>query len=77
MHHSSPVTLRKIAPEANMHRQYTVAVTLDLFGTPLVTCRWGRIGTAGQTRQYVCATIKDAEQMAGQTGSAFPCTHQL
>ncbi len=66
MNHSSPVTLRKVAPDANMHRQYTVTVTCDLFGTPLVICRWGRIGTAGQTREYVCATIEDAQEMAAR-----------
>ncbi len=66
MNHSSPVTLRKVAPDANMHRQYTVTVSRDLFGTPLVICRWGRIGTAGQTREYVCASIEDAEEMAAQ-----------
>lgn len=66
MNHSSPVTLRKVAPDANMHRQYTVTVTVNLFGTPLVICRWGRIGTAGQTREHVCATIEDAKEMAAR-----------
>ena len=66
MDRSSPVTLRKVALDANMHRQYTVTVTVDLFGTPLVICRWGRIGTAGQTREHVCATIEDAQAMAAQ-----------
>ena len=39
MHHRSPVTLRKVVPNANLHRQYTVNVVCDLFGTPLVICR--------------------------------------
>ena len=58
------VTLRKIDSELNMRRQYRVSVERDLFGTWSVTCRWGRIGTAGQTQQHPCRLRAEAETLA-------------
>ena len=60
----SSVTLFRVAPAANMHRQYTVSVGHDLFKTPLVTCRWGRIGKSGQKRVHVCRTLEQAKLLA-------------
>lgn len=60
------VTLFKEAPEANMRRQYNIEVVRDLFGAAVVTCRWGRIGTRGQGREYVCANIGEAQALAAQ-----------
>ncbi len=60
------VSLRRIVPSANMFRQYTVTVGRDLFGLPMVTCRWGRIGQPGQVRQHVCDTVEEAQALAAK-----------
>ena len=63
--YSTPcITLRRVVPETNTRRQYTVSVRRDLFGTPVVVCRWGRIGQAGRMRTHVCASIDAAEALA-------------
>ena len=63
--YSTPcVTLRRVVPETNTRRQYMVSVGRDLFGTPVVVCRWGRIGQAGRMRTHVCASIDAAEALA-------------
>ena len=54
MNELSCVTLRKVDASKNMARQYSVAVCRDLFGTPVVVCRWGRIGRAGRS-SHKCA----------------------
>jgi predicted DNA-binding WGR domain protein len=64
MNELSCVTLRKVDSSKNMARQYSVAVCRDLFGTPVVVCRWGRIGRAGRSRQQVCASLEDAQALA-------------
>ena len=58
------VTLRKVDPSKNMARQYSVAVCRDLFGTPVVVCRWGRIGRAGRSNQHVCGSLEKAQVLA-------------
>lgn len=35
-------------PSRNIHRQYRISASLDLFGAIIVETRWGRIGAAGQ-----------------------------
>ena len=63
--YSTPcVTLRRVVPETNTRRQYMVSVGRDLFGTPVVVCRWGRIGQARRMRTHVCASIDAAEALA-------------
>jgi len=37
----------------NIRRDYWVWRSTDLFGQNMVEWRWGRIGTAGQTRRVV------------------------
>ena len=66
MNELSCVTLRKVDPSKNMARQYSVAVCRDLFGTPVVVCRWGRIGRAGRSSQHVCGSVEEAEALAGE-----------
>ena len=64
MNELSCVTLRKVDPSKNMARQYSVAVCRDLFGTPVVVCRWGRIGRAGRSSQQVCGSLEEAQALA-------------
>ena len=61
---TSPIILQRVVPETNTRRQYTVLVGRDLFGAPVVVCRWGRIGQAGRMRTHVCASIDAAEALA-------------
>ena len=61
---TSPITLRRVVPETNTRRQYVVSVGRDLFGMPVVVCRWGRIGQAGRMRTHVCASMDAAEALA-------------
>ncbi len=58
------ITLQRVVPETNTRRQYTVAVGQDLFGTPVVVCRWGRIGQAGRMRTHVCRSMDAARTLA-------------
>jgi predicted DNA-binding WGR domain protein len=64
MNELSCITLRKVDPSKNMARQYSVAVCQDLFGTPVVVCRWGRIGRAGRSNQRVCTSLEEAQALA-------------
>src|SRR5688572_20338144 len=64
MNELSCVTLRKVDPSKNMARQYSVAVCRDLFGTAVVACRWGRIGSAGRSCQHVCSSLEEAQALA-------------
>ena len=64
MNELSCVTLRKVDPSKNMARQYSVAVCRDLFGTPVVVCRWGRIGRPGRSSQHVCGSLEKAQVLA-------------
>jgi len=43
--------LRRINPERNMARFYSMDIERDLFGHVILVRRWGRIGTAGRTRE--------------------------
>ena len=58
------ITLQRVVPETNTRRQYAVSVGWNLFGTPVVVCRWGRIGQAGQMRTHACASIDAAQALA-------------
>ena len=89
MNELSCVTLRKVDPSKNMARQYSVAVCRDLFGTPVVVCRWGRIGRAGRTNQRVCGSLEEAQALAEElvekrsrrghsdTGDGTACTARV
>ncbi len=45
-----PVLLTRVNPSCNMHRFYSLALAVSLFGECGVVRHWGRIGTSGQTR---------------------------
>ena len=44
--------LQRIDHSKNMARSYELSVQLGLFGDVALTRHWGRIGSAGQTREY-------------------------
>ncbi|WP_256443886.1 MULTISPECIES: WGR domain-containing protein [Brucella/Ochrobactrum group] len=43
---------RKIVPERNMKRYYSITLTKTLFDEWCIVCIWGRLGGGGQSRQY-------------------------
>ena len=45
-----PVLLTRVNPSCNMHRFYSVALAVGLFGDYGVVRHWGRIGASGQSR---------------------------
>lgn len=45
------IHLQAFAPERNVARRYSIALSSDLFGHWIVELRWGRIGTKGQGRR--------------------------
>ncbi|MGG7582227.1 WGR domain-containing protein [Rhizobium sp. Nf11,1] len=47
----------------NMARFYALAIEATLFGTPCLTRRWGRIGTAGQAMVHHFDKEEDAVHM--------------
>ena len=47
----------------NMARFYALSIELTLFGTPCLTRRWGRIGSAGQTMVHHFDREEDAVQL--------------
>jgi len=44
------VQMTRIRPERREWRFYRLEIVTDLFGTLLLQCSWGRIGTDGQQR---------------------------
>jgi predicted DNA-binding WGR domain protein len=58
--------LHRIDKTRNMARGYELSVQPGLFGDVAVTRHWGRIGTAGQTREYWFDT-EDAAQKDADT----------
>jgi predicted DNA-binding WGR domain protein len=44
------VMLRRIDPDKNMARFYSMEVERDLLGRVVLVRRWGRIGSTGKTR---------------------------
>ena len=47
----------------NMARFYALAIEPTLFGTPCLTRRWGRIGTAGKALMHHFDKEEDAVRM--------------
>ncbi len=47
---ADPVHLTRVDPSCNMRRFYSLTLAVSLWGEHGVVRRWGRIGTAGQTR---------------------------
>jgi predicted DNA-binding WGR domain protein len=57
---TGPVHLRRIDPEQNMRRFYTLAIQPTLFGGASVIRNWGRIGTSGQSMMETFDSSEDA-----------------
>lgn len=56
--------LHRVDKARNMARRYELSVQLGLFGDVAVIRHWGRIGTAGQTKEYWFADEAGATVMA-------------
>jgi len=46
------ILLQRIDQSRNMARSYELSLQPGLFGDVALTRHWGRIGSAGQTREY-------------------------
>lgn len=54
--------LKKINPEKNQYRFYTVRVTPSLFNEWILIREWGRIGSGGTLRNNIFSTEEEALQ---------------
>jgi predicted DNA-binding WGR domain protein len=52
--------LKKVDPEQNQFRFYTIAVVQTLFGEWAVVREWGRLGQAGTVREIWFDTKEEA-----------------
>ncbi|MFP1132878.1 WGR domain-containing protein [Asticcacaulis sp. W401b] len=57
--------LRRIDQARNMARSYEVSVQPGLFGDVAVVRHWGRIGTAGQSKEFWFTDEVQADEMIG------------
>ena len=55
-----PVHLRRINPDQNMWRFYSLAIQQTLFGGASLVRDWGRIGSRGQSMMETFDTSADA-----------------
>lgn len=56
------ITLYKTDPAKNVFRFYHLDIQADLFGSPCLIRRWGRIGKAGQMKTVPLPTLEAAKQ---------------
>jgi len=56
------VVLHKRDPEQGIARFYSLMIERDLFGTVRLVRTWGRIGTNGQEKVEMFATVIEAGQ---------------
>ena len=50
----------RVDPQHNMHRFYSLSMTIDLFGMPVVCREWGRIGREGRCQRQAFSCADDA-----------------
>ena len=55
-----PIHMRRIDPQQNMQRFYSLAIQPTLFGGASVIRNWGRIGTNGQSMMETFDEADDA-----------------
>ena len=58
--------LEAVDRSRNIARQYSVALSQDMFGISIVEFSWSRIGTRGQSRRVSFAKQRDAERFVAQ-----------
>ena len=56
--------LHRVDKDLNMARRYELPVQRGLFGDVAVVRHWGRIGAAGQTKEYWFASEPEASALA-------------
>ena len=56
---SSWIRFERVAPDRNRYREYSIAISRDLFGEWAVVRSWGRIG--GQQRVKVTCLLQQHE----------------
>lgn len=59
------IHLRRYDPTRNMARFYRVTLEATLFGEIVIRRNWGRIGTRGQSREFVVPTMEVALRVMG------------
>lgn len=68
------IHLQALAPERNVARGYSIALSSDLFGHWIVELQWGRIGTKGQGRRISfpdeCAVLRFVRSVLSRRASA-------
>ena len=60
------IWLEAVDRSRNIARQYSVALSQDMFGISIVEFSWSRIGTRGQSRRVSFAKQRDAERFVAQ-----------
>lgn len=78
------LTLEAHNPARNHHRRYELMIGRDLFGTWMLTIRWGRIGTLGQSQRFASRNPRELQQimrdrLRGRGGSSrrIGCSYRL
>lgn len=56
------LVLHRRDPDRNLARFYSLMIERDLFGTVRLVRTWGRIGTHGQEKVELFATVDEAGQ---------------
>ncbi|MDO6966029.1 WGR domain-containing protein [Rhizobium alvei] len=59
---TKPILISRVDTARNMARFYEIEVGYDLFCNPVLIRRWGRIGTNGQMKIDVAASLNEAEE---------------
>ena len=57
------IYLERVDHARNMARYYRLSVVETLFGEYAMVREWGRIGGGGQSREHVCLSEEDAENL--------------
>ena len=60
------LVLRRVEPEENVARFYTLMIERDLFERIVLVRRWGRIGTRGRERSDEHASQFEAAEAMGR-----------
>ena len=64
------LVLRRIEPEQNVARFYTLMIERDLFGRTVLVRHWGRVGSRGRERLDEYASEVEAAAAMGKLAAA-------